>query len=182
MINKYSSPFLALSLTCALFLPSCGSNKESGSATALSLIAGVYDDSVDHQEEGIDELYLEIDSRGYLSSYDYLGDSFDNYLNCYYIEQNWGQLIHLSENTFRYISYYEAVETSYNVIVTVAEGGDLTITNEEYPDVNSTVTKTSLIKSDFLSAECREGSSGTRTNGEILEKHKENSLTQIMPD
>jgi len=180
MIFKCSSALFFLSVSCALFLTSCNSSKESASDKALSSIVGVYDVSRDHGQDGIDEWYLEIDSEGYISDYDYQGDSFDNSSNCYSISQNWGQFIYLSGNEFRYV-YFSDVEMNSNVIITVVDGGGISIVNKKYSDSNETLgKKTSLVKSDFLAAECTTGFSDARVNREVLEKHKNRWSVLIM--
>ena len=59
-----------------------------GGGGVSSDIVGVWDDSYDDPDYGFDEFYIVIDSNGNLSSYDYAGDAYDNWGNCYWINKN----------------------------------------------------------------------------------------------
>lgn len=62
-------------------------------------LAGLYDISVD-TEEGFDEYYLYLDIHGNGTIYDYAGDSYDNYANCYWIIPNSLEVFHLFDTFF----------------------------------------------------------------------------------
>ncbi|WNO08408.1 hypothetical protein [Teredinibacter sp. KSP-S5-2] len=62
-------------------------------------IAGLYDISVDTQM-GYDEYYLYLDEFGNGTVYDYAGDSYDNYGNCYWITRDVIQVYHLYDDVF----------------------------------------------------------------------------------
>jgi hypothetical protein len=67
----------------------CGGESDDNSSNAsspaqISGFEGVYEDF--YEEDGaIDEIYWVIHSTGYISLYDYAGDTYDNFANCYWI-------------------------------------------------------------------------------------------------
>jgi len=98
-------------ITFAIFIITAGSltgcgggSSSSNEVTGLSSIVGVYDWSDEYPGGIIDEWYLGIDAQGYVSDYDYMGDSFDNLANCYVIDRNWERLTHISGNRFATLS------------------------------------------------------------------------------
>lgn len=74
---------LAICSLAAVILTGCGSDdNDDGSQAGLELISGVWD-AFDLEGQLVDEGYLYISPNGEITSYDYLGDSFDNGDNCY---------------------------------------------------------------------------------------------------
>ena len=55
--------------------------------TRLSLVAGLWDASYVDPEFGEDSFYFEILPNGRLTRYNYQGDEFDGYLNCYVVDE-----------------------------------------------------------------------------------------------
>ncbi len=68
-------------------------------ATGTDELAGLYDVSID-TEEGFDEYYLHLDEFGNGTIYDYAGDSYDDYGNCYWIIPDSLQVYHLFDTYF----------------------------------------------------------------------------------
>ena len=101
---------LAAVLLSFIILVGCGGGGNSGaegsssSVTVLSSIVGVYDWSDFYQDGTIDEWYLAIAPDGWISDYDYRGDSYDRGRNCYVIDRNWERLAHLGDNRFVFLN------------------------------------------------------------------------------
>ena len=97
-------------LLSASILGGCGGggngSAEGGSpgVTSLSSIVGVYDWSILDADGTIDEWYLAIAPSGWISDYDYQGDSYNRGRNCYVIERNWERLAHLGDNRFVFLN------------------------------------------------------------------------------
>ncbi|UTW48044.1 hypothetical protein [Bacterioplanoides sp. SCSIO 12839] len=78
-----------LSLITVMLLTACGSDSDSDSDKSVENISdleGVYDLTTRHSDNEVDEFYMHIDKSGYISYYDYAGDSYDNEGNCYWID------------------------------------------------------------------------------------------------
>lgn len=88
---------IAVTILLSLGLAACGgggdSNGGSDKTSALVKLEGVWKASEPMGKEGlppnetvfIDEYYLAFNSSGLMTVYDYAGDSYDNYGNCYWI-------------------------------------------------------------------------------------------------
>lgn len=145
---------MVLCIAASISLSACNEEggKSSSSVDGLSSIVGVYDLSKKYSDGTVDEWYLGIDSDGYFSVYDYMGDSYDNYMNCYFIRRNWDKLTHVSGNVF-------TSEVVGEVTVTKSSSG-LTITPENgSAEQLKTGEKVSLTVSDFEAAECSSSNS-----------------------
>ena len=119
-----------------------------GTVTDLASIVGIYDWSLDFGVDGFDEYYVGIDSEGYITDYDYQGDTYDSGANCYNIDSNYDQLTHVSGNAFSSLMLGD-------VNITGNEGGGITLFISGSPEYDIILgQKTSLFHSDFLAAEC----------------------------
>lgn len=90
--------FLIILIT-ALNLIACGGESDDSGASApasISGFSGVYED-FDAEDGLVDEIYMVIDTLGNISYYDYAGDSYDNYANCYWISKNEIKILNTSE-------------------------------------------------------------------------------------
>lgn len=110
-------------LCCAaisILLAGCGSSSSSNSSNTESTgsidIAGIYE--WDSSEDG-DEGYTHLASNGETSIYDYAGDSFDNYANCYWISKNESQLTHNGGNS--YTETYQEEDDLTGGLITVEQ-------------------------------------------------------------
>jgi hypothetical protein len=119
----------------------------SGTAgvTGLASIVGVYM-WFDYYPGGIvDEWYLGIDDQGFVSDYDYLGDSFDNFANCYLIDRDWERFGHISGNRFSTIFL--------GIVFIEFDLGGLLITSWDGLQL-AVGPKVDIDVSDFEAAEC----------------------------
>lgn len=76
-----------------------GGGDFTGGDDSLDKLVGVWDATTDEGTEGVDEAYIVIDAEGYLTVYDYAGDSFDREGNCYWIDVV-DQLVPLGNNKY----------------------------------------------------------------------------------
>lgn len=170
---KSISILTATLVSCALVLTSCQPKKDSDtggsgkiSVTGLSSIVGIYDWSDDYGVDGIDEWYLEIDSDGYISDYDYQGDSYDLGDNCYDIDFDYEKLTHISGNTFSSIN-------AGTVTVTSNGGGGITLASSEFPGDDIILgEKTTLVSSDLLAANCINFTAAPQRSSKLLNRGK----------
>jgi hypothetical protein len=94
-------------ILCSLFsLTACGGSGDGGSSGGITLgkvesLAGVWDNSEDLGVDGLDESYIAIDKDGYLSVYDFAGDTFDNWGNCYWIEEKFAQITYVNGDRYK---------------------------------------------------------------------------------
>lgn len=106
-------------------------------------LEGVWDDTDDHGADGEDEKYIVIDKSGYVSYYDYAGDTFDEWGNCYWISEKSAQLTHISANRYT-IRDLETMESGQ--IELYASRSILTVTEADLGDAdddgNTTETRT----------------------------------------
>jgi hypothetical protein len=107
-------------------------------------VAGIWDYSQNLGNNERDEAYLVIDNNGYLSYYDYAGDTFDDWGNCYWIEKKYAQISHLRANRY-HIKYLKGDNSSGEIELTsmrstlrVVEGDP----NDRDQDGNVTETRT----------------------------------------
>lgn len=107
----------------ALLLSACGGGgSSSGNKTTLSDVAGIWKSETTYEgEEGVDVVYQVIQSDGTQITYDYAGDSYDNYANCYWIDEK-PDIIELGDGKFSQ-TYDEPFVVSMSV-----SGDTLTIT------------------------------------------------------
>lgn len=113
---------IILCAVVSLMLAACGSgsssssNEDIGNIESLSELAGLY--AWDDSEDG-DEGYVHIASNGRLINYDYAGDSYDNYANCYWVDDYNEYITHVSGNTFSVT--FEDWSEQENDFVTITE-------------------------------------------------------------
>jgi hypothetical protein len=164
----------ALLISFALALTSCSSSTGDSTTKGLASIVGIYEGSDDYGVRGIDEWYLEIDSEGYLTTYDYLGDSFDLGANCYWIFLKFDQLTHISGNV------YSSLGLGTVTIFNNSKGG-ITMSTTEYPDNDIVLSEiTDLLSSDLLAGDCSEDiRSSSPTNNMILKDSKGNNFPSM---
>lgn len=129
---------------CLLVTTTASSSTDTGNGS----IVGIYDMSVDYGVDGVDEVYLEIDLEGYISFYDYKGDSYDLLGNCYMIDSNIDQWIHISGNTF-------SSNESGTITITENSEGGIVFASSDYPGEDQVgYEANNLTISDFQAAEC----------------------------
>jgi hypothetical protein len=117
-LNNGDVTMKKLILCSVLALTACGGGGGS-SEKALSKVeslAGVWDDSEDFGRLGIDESYFTLDKDGYISTYDFAGDTFDEWGNCYWIEEKLGQITHLSGDKYSFKDSETAKVTEIELI------------------------------------------------------------------
>ncbi|TCS43661.1 hypothetical protein [Reinekea marinisedimentorum] len=143
MEKKILSVALAIA---AVTLSSCGSESgggESADITSLKDLAGVYDDSDSYEDGTVDEYFILVRENGSVASFDYAGDSYDDYDDCYWIFDDEDTLTHVSGSTF-YSEYNDE-----NVTVT-SEGSKYTFSTGSE---SFSMVKTNMIEAD-LTPEC----------------------------
>jgi hypothetical protein len=134
---------------CGLFaLTACGGgggddNDDFTSDAKIDSLVGVWDNTEDYGTYGKDVSYISIDKNGYLSIYDYAGDTFDEWGNCYWIDEKYAQLTHLSGIQYS----IKDLETSKSgVIELTATRVSLRVTEADVDDIdedgNTTETRT----------------------------------------
>lgn len=107
---------------------------------------GVWDAATDEGVDGVDEYYIAIDSEGFVSTYDYAGDSYDDWGDCYWIGIDVAQLSALGNN--RYLS--EDSEDEEEELVITVSGNTMTIRGvDDDPDDASSMVRSSRNLSSF---------------------------------
>jgi hypothetical protein len=160
-VVTYQSSETVAAATVISQSPTAGTSVATGSAvnfvvssgtagvTGLASIAGVYE-SFDHYPGGVvDEWYLGIDDQGFVTTYDYMGDSFDNIANCYDIDRDWFRFVHISGNLFSAI--FDGDDLG-DVFIEFDQGG-LLITSLDGEQL-AIGPKVDIAVSDFEAAEC----------------------------
>jgi len=125
-------------------------DKIFGGSSDISNIAGVWDETENMGDEGIDEGYLVIDKNGVIAFYDYMGDSYDQEGNCYWI--NIGQLKSVGNNNFEYTRVGETASEKPNVLTIIRKDDKLIIdfNDPEDPDEDTlTLTKSNKSENNF---------------------------------
>ncbi len=99
MNKKY---LLTAVVSATLALSACNSEEEATGekVTSLRELSGVYNWSETDDDGEVNEWYLSIDSEGNVSDSDYDGDAMGNGVNCYYTDNDWDQIAHVSDNEF----------------------------------------------------------------------------------
>ena len=148
---------LALSI---IALTACGGGGGGGDINNITgnsskKLEGVWKSSIDEGTEGIDEAYYAFTSDGLATFYDYAGDSYDDFANCYWV----GNAQFKSKGDNKYEFTY--LETAESEIITITVSGNIMTVTEEGDDESSTLTKSSLKESDLI-PECDETSNAPR--------------------
>jgi hypothetical protein len=148
MINNKLG-FIVIALISSILYACGGGSSSSGdnaSVTGLSSIVGVYQWFDEYPGGIVDEWYFAIDAQGYVSDYDYMGDSYDNLANCYVIDRNWDRFIHISGNRF---------SSSFgDVFIEIHQGGLLFTMVDGSFDPVYIGPKVNIDVSTFEAAEC----------------------------
>jgi hypothetical protein len=118
-----------------------GANGGSG----MNSVIGVWDATENMGSEGIDEGYLIIDKNGLITFYDYMGDSYDQEGNCYWI--NVGQLKSVGNNNFEYTPIGETTGEKPSVLTITPKDDKLTIDFNDSEDSDDTLYLTKSNKS-----------------------------------
>ena len=132
-------------------LTACGGGSGDGggdftSGGSASKLVGMWNATTDEGEDGIDENYLAIDSDGFVSLYDYDGDTYDDGENCYWIEEDVAELKALGDDRYRVVQ--EGSSDTQILIITV-QNNTMTIAEEGDEEDFSTLTRSSIPVSDF---------------------------------
>lgn len=150
----------SVSVLSAFFLTACGggssgsndSNSVSISSSANGIPAnfvGVWDASTDEGVDGFDQFFVAIDASGKISSYDYAGDTFDDWGNCYWIAKDLFQLTPLGGSKYRSTMTEDGEVFSEEIEINVS-GSSMTIkskdVDDEDDDGNTTETITETLK------------------------------------
>lgn len=117
----------------------------------FSELVGVYNWNDTTEDDNSDEGYIVIDQQGIVSEYDYAGDSFDNFANCYWVEEELMTLEPASGN--RYKANYEDNEFFGEVHFSSVNGGMKMSLSFDGTTVDFVYPVTSLTVSD-LSPNC----------------------------
>lgn len=119
-------------LLSVLVMSACGGSSSDGDDNNVGKLAGVWDFTTDEGVEGVDEFYMVIDSEGYISYYDYAGDSYDNYANCYWVDEDIAQLKSLGENRYEWVFFGDS-DYSFESIM-IRSGNKLTLKETDSSD------------------------------------------------
>lgn len=155
---------LALTLS-VLALAACGGGGGGGGGNNLTgnsseKLEGIWKSSINEEAEGIDEIYFVFTSGGLLTIYDYAGDSYDNYANCYWIAN--AQFKSKGNDKYE-ISSFEAGDTSEKITATITVSGSfMTMKTEEDGTVYTERLTKSYLKESDLTPEC-DASSNSRS-------------------
>ncbi len=125
--------------------------------TGIASIVGVYEWFDEYPGGLLDEWYFAIDAQGYVSDYDYMGDSYDNLGNCYVIDRDWEQLVHVSENRFSTVNMGD-------VYIEIQDGGLLITPVDGSSEPEYIGPKVDIDVSSFEAAECNSNSSTSFSN------------------
>ncbi len=148
-------------LPFALVGCSSGGSSDSNDSSSQTdqIIVGIWDQTEDFGEFGVDEIYLSIDNDGFATEYDYDGDSFDEGENCYFITRNLYQAVPSGSNfeitfsgTGESILASAAIEGDELVYTALEDNAELDIVKGE-KNVQGKKT-TGLSATDFDNMEC----------------------------
>jgi hypothetical protein len=148
------------SILSVFVLTACGgggssnSDRQSNSSQSAngipSSFVGVWDASTDEGVDGFDQYYLSIDASGKISTYDFAGDTFDDWGNCYWIEKDVYQLKSLGGSKYRSTAIYAGSNGEFEDLEITVSGGELTSSSKDVDDVdddgNTTESYTETIK------------------------------------
>lgn len=154
-------------LICAaivLLMVACGggsggsNNNEAdridNNVSSINDIVGLWD-ATEETEEGVDNVYWGISPSGSLSIYDYLGDTFDDIANCYFIAEDFGLITNLGDSNF-IVQIDDGVEVLTANIELSTVGDDLIMVfiDEEEGDDSVRLSPSSLSLATIRSMEC----------------------------
>ena len=168
-----------LVIASAFVLTACGggggssksdsSNSENTPANGIpSSFVGVWDASADEGADGFDTFYVAIDASGNISSYDFAGDTFDDWGNCYWIEKNVFKLTSLGGSKYSSTETFSGASKEVEIKVS---GGVLSITGKDVDDLdddgntteNYTTTMKKSAKAELsLTPECSDSFAAAR--------------------
>lgn len=159
-------------LSLSIFaLAACGGGSDAdkgdifgGGGGGISNFTGVWDGTENLGEEGIDEGYLVIDKNGLITFYDYMGDSYDQEGNCYWISI--GQLKSVGNNNFEYTPVGETAGEKPNVLTITRKDDKLTIdfNDSEDPDEDTLILTKSNKSENNFTPECVDPDSARARN------------------
>lgn len=138
-----------------LALTACGGGSGDGDTDGeftgggdASKLVGVWDATTDEGVDGVDEYYISIDSEGFVSAFDYAGDSYDDWGDCYWIGIDVAQLSALGNN--RYLSTPADLEDEEVEMVITVSGNTLTMRGvDDDPEDASNMVRSSRNVSSF---------------------------------
>lgn len=101
-----------------------------------SNFVGVWDASTDEGVDGFDQFFVAIDANGKISSYDFAGDTFDDWGNCYWIEKDAFQLTSLGGSKYRSTAIYSGSNGEFEDIEVTVSSGVLTTVAKDVDDLD----------------------------------------------
>lgn len=124
-------------------LTACGGSGGSDSTgdpktitNPFSSLVGVWNSSVDEGSDGFDEAYIVISEDGKVSSYDYAGDTFDDWGNCYWIAKNIIQLKSLGGSKYLSTVIYPGLPADAEEVEIKISGNTLTLSGKDTDDID----------------------------------------------
>lgn len=133
-------------------------NNSSASVNGIpSNFVGVWDATTDEGADGIDQFFVVIDANGKISLYDFAGDSFDDWGNCYWIEKDAFLLTPLGGSKYRSTVTISGSEVELEDIEITVSGNVMTTKSKDVDDIdddgNTTETNTDTMKKSSRSVE-----------------------------
>lgn len=132
---------------CSLFvLTACGGGSSKDDTGKVENLAGIWDASEYWDDGDMDEIYIHIDSDGYLSSYDFAGDTLDNWGNCYWIDEKYAKINHIDGNKYQISSD----NSSENIEVEIrVSNKKLTIKEADIDDLDDDGNTTEMVTTEL---------------------------------
>lgn len=175
-----------LALSLSIFaLTACGGGSDSGgnndlTSNSSAKLDGVWKSTYNEGAEGIDEMYFVFTSGGLLTIYDYAGDSYDDYANCYWIGN--AQFKSKGNNKYEISSLEAGANDDPETVTITVSGSFMTIVTEDGNTRESSQLVKSYLKESDLTPECNSTSSARTPQGiqkalpDILSIKSKNSI------
>ncbi len=125
------------------------SSSVSSSSLATSTIpanfVGVWDASTDEGSDGFDQFFIAIDASGKISTYDFAGDTFDDWGNCYWIEKDAFLITPLGGSIYRSTVTLSGSEGEFEDLEITVSGGVMTTKFQDVDDSDDDGNTTEMI-------------------------------------